>query len=646
MSSNTNPLRIFTEEEIDGLLRYDVQSLRENKTKIFRSGNAIANINGHDISKTDVNDIFDLLDNHLLSTVAKYRYQAVPDFLDNNDILLFYKLHPIPFEKMDPDLSVKIYDLIATKVNELLPEIISSNDLDKGIIVSISKFFDNLTPRHNQKAFSDTYKVLDDKINFFIENYPKPFNRSFLKGGSTELMNLIRGNTYEVLNEMPDMFDSIKDKYGNWIANGMSKVKVGETKYPTKNEEALYTLAIAARVASDYKEPGENIRKSTLIEQQLLTLGGRAKEKVNRNIFLIWTVLVASIIAAFIVYNNKASEKYEKEKLERIEQQRTNTYGLPLKIHEAAKTQGSIYENIDGLNMQTIMGDYLGAHPKLINAELLSDTLIDDYVKQVYIVNDLPSDLKNINEYIDIETINKYPNTSRDVIQKMILKSDSTIYSEHTMKVDFPNLNSKWKPDVRYGYEPGVDGFKSTVQIKKLKANDFKFKGKISQYFVGSNIPYRSQDLLLWYDLDKLSYMYQGAYIDKALIDVDALKIYNQEEGEILDEYRFASVVNNIKLVQNKMIRKGGYYSLKNATHTLSNLDLEKDLPLREVVFEDTLLKNKGTSIADGKSYLKMIMKHSQVGLIVDVDGYIEQYQQVIIDKERGVLEKIVLIRK
>jgi|GEM_PF-6162293 len=598
MSSNTNPLRIFTEEEIDGLLRYDVQSLRENKTKIFRSGNAIANINGHDISKTDVNDIFDLLDNHLLSTVAKYRYQAVPDFLDNNDILLFYKLHPIPFEKMDPDLSVKIYDLIATKVNELLPEIISSNDLDKGIIVSISKFFDNLTPRHNQKAFSDTYKVLDDKINFFIENYPKPFNRSFLKGGSTELMNLIRGNTYEVLNEMPDMFDSIKDKYGNWIANGMSKVKVGETKYPTKNEEALYTLAIAARVASDYKEPGENIRKSTLIEQQLLTLGGRAKEKVNRNIFLIWTVLVASIIAAFIVYNNKASEKYEKEKLERIEQQRTNTYGLPLKIHEAAKTQGSIYENIDGLNMQTIMGDYLGAHPKLINAELLSDTLIDDYVK------------------------------------------------EHTMKVDFPNFNSKWKPDVRYGYEPGVDGFKSTVQIKKLKANDFKFKGKISQYFVGSNIPYRSQDLLLWYDLDKLSYMYQGAYIDKALIDVDALKIYNQEEGEILDEYRFASVVNNIKLVQNKMIRKGGYYSLKNATHTLSNLDLEKDLPLREVVFEDTLLKNKGTSIADGKSYLKMIMKHSQVGLIVDVDGYIEQYQQVIIDKERGVLEKIVLIRK
>jgi len=74
-------------------------------------------------------------------------------------------------------------------------------------------------------------------------------------------------------------------------------------------------------------------------------------------------------------------------------------------------------------------------------------------------------------------------------------------------------------------------------------------------------------------------------------------------------------------------------------------MKLSEDFPLRSMYKGEALMRHNGTSLSDGQSYVKLIMDDTQIGLLIGVDGYITQYQQVIVDKEKGIVQKTVLVR-
>ncbi len=642
--SNNNPLRIFNDREIGQLLVNGFSDLKIRKLSVFNDQSESWDYNNHIVSKNEVENIFELLENNLLDTIALYRYQSLPNFIDGDDIKLFQKLHKIPFEEMDPDISGKMYDLIANKVNILLPKQIVLKDPDKGIVSTISTFFQNLSPKHNHTAFNATYDSLDAKVGRYIKKYPKPFNNSFLKGNNRELSQFIKSDTYELLKLLPNMFEPIRSKYGKWLAEGMNKVMVLEGRPPTRNYAALSALSEAANVAKEYNEPAKNTTKAKILARQCIQLKGGSNESKSFSKFIVFLATASFFVAAFFCY------KYYFQKTQNgtnySDTQKIEILGPRLKYIADAKSYQNMYPNPDYIKLATILGDYLGAHPRALNPKLVSNEDKGDYVELQFEVDALPIDYKNIEEYLDTSISKVYPGESRDVIANFTVSTDKSVYSSNTLKVEFPRLLDTWLPNTKYGYEPAKGGMKPKSKIKKLKAKEFNFEGSISHYYVGAHIPYKVQDLNLWYELAAKSYMFRGDDITPGKIDVDLFKEHKINKGDVIDEYRFASIVNNIKLVQNKVVKKGGFYQLADATHTVSNIGLQTEYPLREVVFEDALLMLKGTSIADGNTYVKIIMDYSQVGLMVDINGYIKQYQQVTIDKARGVVEKIVLIRK
>lgn len=644
MSSN-NPLRIFTDQEIGQLLKHDFENLKEQKLATFNANNDLWEFNGHKVTKKEVEQIFDTLKENLIDTIALYRYQSLPDFIDSEDLKKFHKLHQIPFEEMDPDVSNKMYDLIAAKVNILLPKHISLNEPDIGVVTAISAFFQNLSPQHNHAAFNATYDSLDSKVEHYIKKYSKPFNKAFLKGTNLELTHFIASNTtYDLLNKLPKMFEPIKTKYGNWLAAGMNKTLVLKGRPPTRNNSALSALGVAASVAKEYDEPAKNTTKEKILKRQSTQLKGVTKEQRNFYKFIFLIALIVFCVAAFFSFNsyyqnnNQPADHNTNSDLKII--------GPNLKLIEDAKSYDNIYLNPDNVRLATILGDYLGADPKALNPELVSNKNNVDHIELQFEVDALPIDYKNIKEYIDKSISELYLDQSRDVIINFSVRGDKSLYSSNTMKVKFPEDADIWVPEVKFGYESGKGGRKPEAKIKKVKAKEFDFTGTLSHYYVGAHDPYKTQELKLWYDLGVKSYMYRGDDIPSGKIDLDLFKEHKINRGDVIDEYRFASVVNNFKLVQNKLIKKGGFYKLSDATHTFSNNELDTEYPLREVVYDEALLMLKGTSLADGNTYVKILMDYSQIGLIIDVDGYIKQYQQVTIDKARGVIEKMVLVRK
>ena len=643
--SNNNPLRIFTDQEIGQLLNHDIKSLEEQKLAPFNANNDHWKFNGHQVTKKEAEQIFDTLKENLIDTIALYRYQSLPDFIDSDDIKLFHKLHQIPFEEMDPDVSEKMHDLIATKVNILLPKHISLNDPNIGVVTAICAFFQNLSPKHSQAAFNTTYDYLDSKVDHYIKKYPKPFNKAFLKGTNLELTHFIASNTtYDLLNKLPNMFESIRIKYGKWLAAGMNNTLVLKGRPPTLNASALSALGVAACVAKEYDEPAKNTAKQNLIARQLIQLKGGTNEQRRFSKLILLIALIVFCVAAFFSF--KSYYKTDNQPTDYNTNQYLKVIGPNLKLIDDAKSYDNIYPNPDNVRLATILGDYLGAHPKALNPELVSNTNNVDHIELQFEVDALPIDYKNIKEYIDKSISELYLDQSRDVIINFSVRSDKSLYSSNTMKVKFPEDADIWVPEVKFGYESGKGGRKPEAKIKKIKAKEFDFVGTLSHYYVGAHDPYKTQQLKLWYELGVKSYMYRGDDIPSGKIDLDLFKEHKINKGDVIDEYRFASVVNNFKLVQNKLIKKGGFYKLSDATHTFSNSELDTEYPLREVIFDEGLLLLKGKSLADGNTYVKILMDYSQVGLIVDVDGYIKQYQQVTIDKGRGVIEKMVLVRK
>lgn len=357
---------------------------------------------------------------------------------------------------------------------------------------------------------------------------------------------------------------------------------------------------------------------------------------------IILGLLTVIAFASITGCNNKESGEDVKRTAKEFK-----IYGPEVKLYDASKSDQSIYPNHgNDQKLSTIASDYLGRSTTVLNAITKDKKFNPDYIEYQIEVDELPIDLKGFSALFSKEDRIDSKGKRENVIIEFAKKEDLGVRSQHTMIVDFSPLANSEDPTITYGYDKKSGNTKQTLHIKKLKSADFKFAGTESKYYIGSQKAFSKQMLELEYDLDSKKYFIQSDAGNSEL-NIDALdELYNDSKVEFSDDMKYGAIVKNLKAVQNKNIKSGGYYKLDGLLRFLPNLELNTDYPLRHLYKGEALMKNIGTSLSDGQSYVKLIMDDTQIGLLVDVDGYISQYQQVIVDKAKGIVEKVVLIRK
>ena len=323
-------------------------------------------------------------------------------------------------------------------------------------------------------------------------------------------------------------------------------------------------------------------------------------------------------------------------------------YGAEVKMHDGTKDYENIYGDYgNNKEITEIITDYLGRSSELLNLEQKSREFKADYIEYQFLVDDLPMDLKNINTIFSSEDRHEFKGRRENVVMEFIKKDDQGVRSQHTSVMTFSPLANSEDPVMKYGFLNKSSDPQSQLHIKKIKSKDYNFNGTVAKYYVGARSPFKSEKLNISYDVDSKSYQYSRDDGSPKSINVDAVSdLYSSYNGELTDDMKYGAIVDNIKKSQNKNIRSGGYYKLEGITRFLTNMELGKDFPLRELKYGEALMRHNGTSLSDGKSYIKLVMPETQIVLLVDVDGYISQYQQVTVDKEKGIVEKIVLLRK
>lgn len=321
-------------------------------------------------------------------------------------------------------------------------------------------------------------------------------------------------------------------------------------------------------------------------------------------------------------------------------------YGPEVKIHANSEAYSNIYPNHgNDQKLKDIAEDYLGNQPKLLNAIQSSKEYKPNYIDYRFEVDDLPLDLQGFSKLFTSEDRKTNKGKRQNVIVEFLKKDEASIRSGHTLIVDFPELANSIEPKVKYGFDKDETASQK-LHIKKIKSANFNWTGHQKTYIIGASQPIESQPLSITYNTIKKRYIYKTNGAEGEL-NIDKISDYYSKSKEPLsDDMGYSAIVSNIKAAQNKYIKSRGYYKLEGICRTLSNLDLKEDFPLRDVYKGDAIMKHMGTSLSDGKSYIKLIMDDTHIGMLVDVNGYISQYQQVIVDKEKGIVDKVVLVRK
>ena len=357
---------------------------------------------------------------------------------------------------------------------------------------------------------------------------------------------------------------------------------------------------------------------------------------INRFSFLgIGFLLVA---AHLISCGNQGSTNIDAKSLKE--------YGPEVKLHERSKAFSSLYPNHgNNQKLKDIAEDYLGGNPQLLNALESSKEFKPNYMDYRFEVDDLPIHLKGFSKLFSMEDRQENRGKRQNIVVEFVQKDDARIRSGHTLIVDFSELANSLDPEVKYGFDKDENN-NQKLHIKKLKSTEFNFIGTEKTYFIGASQPLESHPLALNYDTKAKRYSFKTNQ-NEGLFNLDIISDFHSNSKEPLqDDIRYAAIVSNIKAAQNKYIKSRGYYKLEGVCRALSNLDLQSDYPLRDVYKGEAIMKHLGTSLSDGQSYIKLIMNDTHIGMLVDVNGYISQYQQVTVDKERGVVDKIVLVRK
>ncbi len=679
---NNNPLRIFTQSEINDLSHDTLIKYRKQKLLLFQMTDKYKiKLNGHEVDKNTVIAIFEDLEKTLDSHLLQFKVPEIQTFLSSPDMSTFHLLLTVDFNSMNEVDRTSVMQNIAAKINRQLGRDIKNRKIGPNNVKWITEFTSKYLEHDLDIAYGNVYAELNDYVSYIEEEYPQPY----MYGDGTKLYEevekLLNGQFYDALSALPNMFEPIKISFAKWCHNNvLQKAFARTTEFRKFKNSTLVTLQKAMYIAANYFQPKHHRDNARLITSHL-SGSGSSSGGGNSGCGGIGLVLgiIIFIIKFSILFRNcgndydssryrvssrnttyNASERDKQayddvmkmiaEKKRKVKEDRGSSTPVSTETSSTAVMEEdnpnltALYPR-GGSSVQSVkvVKDYSGVSKLALNAKVKRIEHKDDVVEVYFSCDALPMYHQSYARLIPDEVKNKYAGKVQDAVFIFEPRGLSKASTHVSLKIDLVRRGKY--PATSFGFVKKTTEQAKRMNVKKIKTADFKFKGNIKEYDIGETTAKKSVNFNISYDKAKKSYVYNQRGSSNKIITLDSISKVGKSyiESENLGNTRYASLVNNIKIIQDKYLRQASIYTIPESSYCLSSASTSNQT--MKVYSKDGILKMYITSKGDGNTYAELIMDKSQVNYIINEEGYITTVQQVTYDRSTKTIERILMTR-
>lgn len=691
---NNDPLRIFTRSEIDKLSSDTLLKYRKEKLLLFQmTEKYTVRLNGHDVDKNTVMSIFSDLERTLEDRLFQFKVPEIQEFLSSKDLAKFHLLLKVDFYSMSPSNKASIIDAICKKINNQLAKDIIGRKIGPVNIGKIIGFVDKHLSADTNVAYSRVYTELNDYVNGFAEKYEQPFEEKHLNSTKVfpEIERILKNKFYESLAALPSLFEPIKMSFAKWCHSNVLQTAFDRTtEFRRFKKGTLSALREAMYIAANYYHPKHHRDNARMITTYLnqsnkntasSSSGGNGCGGIGIVIGIILFLFKFAILFNKCSDNSRSSgygyntprygsprasqkdqEAYDmiqdmvRQRERKARENRNNTSsktsGSSTTITKSSRPQveeealppplSEIYPRGGGsVQSVKVVKDYAGTNKLSLNAKVKRIEHKEDVVEVYFSCDALPMYHQRYSALVPDEVKEKYAGKVQNavfVFEPRGLKKASTHVS---LRID---LKSKSKyPATSFGFVKKVTEQAKKMHVKKIKTADFNFKGYIQKYKIGETKSTQKTNFKIKYDKSLQQYSYSES--GRAFRLIDLLVVETAEANTVSQNdfgvTRYASLVNNIKIIQDKYLRQASIYTIPNGSYCFNTGSNSK----QDMFVKEGILKMYITSKGDGNTYIELAMEKSHVNYVVGEDGYIKTVQQVTYDRSTRTIERILMSR-
>jgi len=621
-----NPLRVFTSEQLDSL---DMSSLKRIKKEILLefqlSTTSTITINGLELDKNSILEIFDEINQKLPLYLFIYKNQTLNTFLNLGNVALFTDNKTIDQIKNLEEYRGDIEHKIAIRLKPMIARLVMKPNYRE--LETINRFVNILNPALIDEAYSEAYTELKNHIDNLEEKYKTPFTNSHNTNFYLELGPHVSINFYQTFTTLPDIFKPLITQYCKWCYDNIVYESISREKQLHKyGNRELRILQSAAKIASNITNKEANLKIAKTIQDHLESVRNQSSSGYNPS---VWTVLIAIFLCVRMVLligkcsNNSSNGSNN-----------NNNINFKKIIEDSEKRIAE--------KKRTVFRDLSGEKKSAINAKMTSQRDFAALTKLKFDVDVLPNNYAYFYELIPEELAEKHKGKLWPVIMSFKHAKIKGSILKHRMRYDFKSASKFYPQDYNFR-KPKLDR-SLNLSIKRIPYSNFPLNGVLDRIDTKTEKVIQSLSFSITYEKNKSQYHINLKPSNKKLI-IPKEYISNLNINEALEEKdKFTIAIKNINLLNNKDLSQDKYFTLNDVfAYTFKN-PKSKYFPSAKILSDAATIKYFNTSEEDNTSYLELKSNNVQINFFLDFPtGIIKGMTMISSNYDASEIERMIL---
>ena len=217
-----NPLKIFTKDQIEIIRNGGVKEVKKELQLRFQFDNtATIKLNGREVDKTQLNEIFDSLGSDLELHSYIINNRLILKFLEEG-YLAFFRGSSKKDNEITEDLYEDLTELMVEHLQKPILNCVEHLTINTVIdLEGIYAFTSSLDANKNNKAYQLAYTFLEDKVSRLNQNITTPFYSDKALAFTRDAIVGVEVLMAKVFKYMPSSFTIVDRDYSLWCHNAI-----------------------------------------------------------------------------------------------------------------------------------------------------------------------------------------------------------------------------------------------------------------------------------------------------------------------------------------------------------------------------------------------------------------------------------------
>ena len=639
MISN-NPLRIFTEDQLQGLNHLRLKGLKREILLEFQISNETTiKLNGIYVDKNGVLEIFEELKERLPLHLFIHKNTSLKTFLYFGDKSIFQDEKTIEsvknYHQFKKELDFKISECLKTMIKDVL----MNRKAYKKELVQIDNFIIHINPDFEQQVYFPAYEAMKNRLDDLEEKYKTPFAEKGKLRFYSALRDSVNVELYEKLAVLPEIFEPLKYRYCKWCNNAIVFEALNyESRIALFPRDSLYTIRDAAKIASNHVNSHENLQVVKTIQSHLRgesSSSGSSGPSAWGVLVFIFLMVKMFILIGKCSNDSSRSSRY------------TDRYGFNktsiLSEHDRDLLKRSLIhqKNTYQAREKSVMLDFAGEKKNSITPILTKTKEYKDHTELTYKVDMLPSRNTYLNQLVPEEIMDKHRGKHWPIVFNFQMRKIKNTKFSHRILLDLKN-NKRIAPQ-QYQHKTAAGAEDIYLSLKTIPKANYPLNGTIEKLDVktGGILDGAS------FSIKELS---SGSYQVKIQdtgekINISKSYVENLDSTQVVDQKsRFAALLRNLTMINRKYLKQGSLYTLDKVS-AYSIIPSEKaEANVDKIILDKGTIKFGFVSEEDNTAYVGLRSKKANIKYYADFSTGILKGMSMITTSEKNTeIESITL---